>query len=201
MNNKSLQINKSVISPVISAVKDLKITNSQSLTEATLYLSQANKYLDSVIEYKEKKTKPLNELLKVIRAETKPLETALEETISTLRDKMSSYQTKALQAQKQAEEKIAAKLSNGTISLEKAVQKMEQVNVSEKIETVDGSVNVKFNTITKIEVMDVVLLANSANGSSYLLPDMSAIRKAYTNGIKLPGVDYREELSVRNNRK
>ena len=52
----TLTVTKKTISPIVAKIEKLKIKDQKSLAEGVTYLSQANKYLDSVIAWKEKKT-------------------------------------------------------------------------------------------------------------------------------------------------
>ncbi len=189
-NNKELITYKKNITTFADKVSSLSIRTEKDLKVAVSILSKLNQYGDSVKERKEALTKPINLALKNIRLMFKPLENTYETAVDNLREKMSVYQTKAIEEQKKQEEEIADKLSTGDISIEKAVATMEDMNVSGKIKTKDG--DVKFKTSTKIEVMDIILLTENENGSQYIEPNMVAIRKAFSEGIKLKGVNYTE---------
>ena len=124
------------ISPLLLKVKQLEITDNTSLTKATGYLSDLNSKLDSIIEDKEKITKPINASLKEIREKYRPIETKLKELIDLIRAKMSEYAT-ALDAKRKAEEvKIEAKLESGKLNVMQALNKL------------DANTTVRCNTVT-----------------------------------------------------
>lgn len=193
MKEKQIEVYKKNIISLVAKAESFDLKTKDDMDVAVSLLSQLNKYADNVQKKKEALTKPLNLALKNIRAMFKEVEEKYEEGIENLRMRMSVYQTSALKRQKEEEEKIAEKIAEGKISIEKAVEKLEDVNITEKIETKDG--DVKFITVNKFEVMDLTLLP-----IEYHVADEVKIRKAYNEGIQLPGVRYWEEQSVRNYR-
>jgi nucleoid DNA-binding protein len=80
---------------------------------ATEILSRANVKLDEVIAYKETKTKPLNEALKVIRAETREVEGVLSEVVVTIKGKLSAYETAKRFKIRVEEERLARAVDTG----------------------------------------------------------------------------------------
>ncbi len=173
-------------SPVIEEAKALKIDSPKKMEEAVEVLSKLNKFLDAVVAYKEKKTKPLNELLKVIRGETKPVETMLEEAIEIIRDGMSDYQTEAKRIADEEADKISARVGEGKghLKMETAVKKMEEIETPDNKVVADTG-SVKFKTVEQFEVIDIKLLP-----IEYHLADEVAIRKQMVAGNKLAGVRY-----------
>lgn len=194
MTNKELSITPKTIAPVIAVANGLDIVDTVSMKVAVEFLSEANKYLDSVIEWKEKKTKPLNEALKVIRAETKPMESALTEAIESVREKMTTYQTEQVRLQKIAQEKIADRVSKGTLKIETGVRKLGEIAVPEKEVATDAGL-VQFAEVKCFEVMDITLLP-----IEYHLANEVEIRKAMKEGKEVAGVRYYVEMQPRNYR-
>ncbi len=193
MQNKELTIVKE-ISPVVEDVNNISISSPQDMIGATTYLSQLNKFLDALIEDKERLIKPANEILKDVRARYKPTEILLEEAIKTLKSKMNGYQQAMLQVQAEEEAKIAARVSKGTLKVETGIRKMEEIEApEEKIKTDEGAVS--FKTAKKFQVTDMSLLP-----MEYHMPDMVAIRKQMVAGVELPGVKYWDEQSIINRR-
>lgn len=189
MASKEIETTSKILSPIEQKIFALEVTDENTKTEASRLLSQVNMYLDSVIEYKEKKTKPLNQALKVIRAETKPIETRLEALVSSLRKMLGDYQTKQLAATRAEEEKIAARVKEGkgNLKAETAMNKIDELDrPSSVVSTDDGAV--KFRTVKKFEVMDMTMLP-----IAYHLPNEMEIKAAMSAGTELPGVRYFEE--------
>jgi hypothetical protein len=173
------------------------ITTAEEMQEATELLSRANKYLDSVIEYKEKKTKPLNQALKVIRAETKPVETALEAIIDSLRSKATKYQTALIDAQNKQKQAIAGRIGEGKgkLKFETAVAKLENIVAPDKkVESEAGSVT--FHPVKHFEVENIEELP-----MIYHLPDLQSIKDLMKQGTELKGVRYWTEQELINRRR
>lgn len=194
--NEIAVLEKKEISPIESKVEKITIIDEKTKTIASEYLSQLNKSLDKVVAYKEAKTKPLNQALKVIRAETKPIETRLEDMIRSLRSKLGSYQTEQFRIAQEKKEKIANRVGEGKGKLksETAIAQIDEVDTPDKtVSTQSGSVN--FKTVNKFEVVDMKLLPLGLH-----MPDMSAIQEQMKKGIEFPGVRYFTEQVPVNHR-
>ena len=174
------------ISAPIAEAQALEITSPAQMTEGVQYLSQLNKFLDRVVEYKKSKTDPINKALKIIRAETKPIEEALEGSISVVRQKMSSYQTEQKRITDEAAERIAARVRAGTGNLtpETAIKKLEALDTPEKVVSADSG-SVQFRTKHRVEILDIKALP-----AEYLIADEAKILQAQKEGIDLAGVRY-----------
>lgn len=172
--------------PLISQIASINILHPQDMLEATDLLSKFNKYLDLLIDDKEKLTKPLNEALKEVRSRYKPTEEMLEKSILIIRKAMSSYQT-AETARIEAEAaKIADRVGDGKgkIKIETAVKKIEEINtLDKKTSTQNGSVT--FKPTKMFEVIDISKLP-----IAYVLPNEAAIRIAMKEGTEITGVKY-----------
>jgi len=176
---------KEIAAPIAQA-QALTITSAKEMTQGVQYLSELNKFLDRVVEYKESKTKPLNATLKIIRAETKPLEEVLEEAIDTIRQKMSLYQTKEKQRADAEAERIAARVApgRGNLTAETAIAKIEQIDKPEKVVSAEAGA-VSFRTKRHIEILDITLLP-----PEYLIANEAKILSAQLTGTELAGVRY-----------
>lgn len=160
-----------------------KIETQEHLITATSQLSQLNKYLDSIIEYKEKKTKPLNEALKVIRAETKPYEQEVQALIDSIRLAMTRYQTNLINTQKAQEQAIANKLATGKLSLDNAVTKLDALpTISKEVPTEEGLV--QFREKQQLKIKDVSLIPRA-----FMLPDETLILEHLKAGKDIPGCE------------
>jgi len=170
-------------------IAEIQIVDTKSMEIANDHLSVAKAQLKAITEEKEKVTKPMNEALKAERARWKPAEDALDYVIKDIRRKMSAYQTEQDRIAREKEEKIAARVGEGKgkLKVETAVNKMNEIErAPEKIESEKGKLS--FRTVKKFEVQDTGMLP-----PDYILPDLSAIRKAMLAGLELPGVKYWEE--------
>ena len=182
------------ITPLIEQAKAINITDKTTLGSATELLSKTNLLLDKVVEYKEAKTVPLNTLLKAIRAETKPFESALEGIVSTIKQKMIAYQTAQLKLQTEQENKILKQVEQGTLDPEQAVNQLSTVrDTPDSIQADSGSI--KFKPYDGFKVTDV-----SALPKECLLPNEPKIRELMKGGVKVPGVEYFTEMRPTNYR-
>ena len=180
--DKSLTITPKIIAPVVARASEIEIIDAPSMKVAVEFLSEANNYLDKVVEWKEKKTKPLNEALKVIRGETKPVEKALEEAIETVRTKMSLYQTEQVRIQKEQADKIAQKVSDGKIKIETGVRKLGELTVPDKEVATDAGL-VEFRETQVLKIMDETLIPRE-----YLMLDEKKIMTDLKAGKDVMGV-------------
>ena len=181
--DKSLTITPKIIAPVVARASEIEIVDAPSMKVAVEFLSEANNYLDKVVEWKEKKTKPLNEALKVIRGETKPVEKALEEAIENVRGKMSLYQTEQVRIQKEQADKIAQKVSEGKIKIETGVRKLGEIAVPEKEVATDAGL-VQFRETKVLKIVDIKLVPDK-----YFVIDEAEVMSDLKQGIDVPGCE------------
>ena len=182
------------ISPLLLKVKQLEITDNTSLTKATGYLSDLNSKLDSIIEDKEKITKPINASLKEIREKYRPIETKLKELIDLIRAKMSEYAT-ALDAKRKAEEvKIEAKLESGKLNVMQALNKLDAIPTVPD-NTVTDSGSVKFRPKNVLNITDSALIPRL-----YLVPNTVMLLDDLEQGKIIPGCEIKVIQIVYNSR-
>jgi len=186
MKNTQIQvIEKKVTALVITA---------ETMPEATEVLSRLNQMLDKLTIEKEKLTQPLNATLKEIRSRYKESEVKLETAINTIRSKMSEYQT-AEQARITLQERQIAKLaSKGTLTIDKAVARLEGLDRPIATVSVDSG-SLSFVTVPQFEIINFKKLPDS-----FKLPNEVEIRKAQKANINIPGVRFYTIQSPRNSR-
>lgn len=160
------------------------ISSQEDLKQATIVLSNLNKYLDSIVEYKERKTKPLNEALKVIRSETKPYESAIQAHIDDIRSKMTAYQTNLINTTKQAELAIASRIApgKGNLTLETAVKKLSNLPQAEKEVATDAGL-VQFREKKQLLIINVDEIPRE-----YMLPNETLLLENLKKGKVIYGV-------------
>ena len=88
--------------PTIQPYNLPKVRDQASLEQATSLLSTLNRQLDTLTEHKEAKTKPINEALKKIREDYKPLESKLQEAIAEVKQAITTYATEQVKQAWQA---------------------------------------------------------------------------------------------------
>ncbi len=179
---KEIAILEKEIKPYI--VTSFEITSPKQMTDATIKLSQLGKFADTIEARRKEITDPLNKALKSARALFAPLEDKLDDSISIIRKAMSTYQIKAEESTRAAEQKLAAKVESGYMKPETAVAKMDALTRPDtNISTDEGSV--QFRDKKCFEVMDIALVP-----MEYHIADESMIRKAMQNNLELKGVRY-----------
>lgn len=189
MKTKELVITKQ-ISPVVAQVQSMKIASPKDMETATSVLSQLKKFDSAMTTEKEKLTKPITQALTEVRSRYKPTELILDEAITTIKKKMSVYQTAMFEEQRKEEQKIADRVAKGSLKPETAVRKMGEMEVADaKVFSDHGSVS--FRTTKKFEVVDIVQLCEHDNLA--VLPNDVYIRTKMKEGLELPGVRYYEE--------
>lgn len=184
------------IEPLVEQATSFEVTDADTMSKATEFLSELNAHNDRIKETKEKVTKPLNEALKEERARWKPAETILTVAIATMRRKIGLFQTqeKARVAEKEA--KIAARVGEGKgkLKVETAIDKMEEIDrPASVVSTQSGTV--KFRTTKMCEVEDITKVPYE-----YLTANMVAIRASMKDNKEIPGVRYWTEETVVNSR-
>lgn len=179
---------------VSKKVTDLVIKDAESMANATELLSQINQYADSLEEKKQEVVKPLNEALKKFRSMFKPLEEKCETAITSIRFKMTVYQTAQIAKEKEKEAKLVAKMESGEIDMDKAVNKLSKIARVEKTVSTDSG-SVQFVETLCFEVTDIKDLP-----IQYHLADEVAIRKDLKEGRDIPGVRKWTEQRPKNSR-
>ena len=182
------------INPIVRKVESMEIVDKQTMSDGVVILSQLNKFNDQITKEKEKITKPLNEALREVRGRYKSVELTLEEAILALKGKISSYQTEAIKKEQEEMQAIASRVADGSLSVDKALTKMEKVvEVEDKVKTDEGSIS--FRDKKCVEVMDITMLP-----IEYHLANEVLIRAKMSEGIELPGCRYWVEQVVINKR-
>ena len=172
----------------------ITIKTPEDMPRAVSILSTLNKYLDKLIEDREKITRPINLALKEIRSKYKPFETKLENKIAEIRQEMTQFQTRQIAIQAKKEQDLADKVVSGQISIEKAAEKISKMpEVITNTETPEGSI--KFKGVKKFEVTSLQDLP-----LEYHLANEVKIRAEMTAGKELPGVRYYVEQVPYNSR-
>lgn len=179
---KELTITKE-INPLLLKAQTLEITSPKDMISATEILSQANKFLDKLTEDKEKMTKPINELLKEIRAKYKPNEEILTNIIKNIRLNMSTYQTEQLRLKRIDDEKIAARVAKGTLKVDTAIAKMEENQGPDQTIASDSG-QIKFRTDKKLKITDPLAIPRE-----YLEINEKEVLDALKLGKSIPGAE------------
>lgn len=173
------------ISPVVVEARELVVADSEGMRRATELLSRLNKFNDSVVEEKEKVTKPLNEALKAERGRWKPVEDVCAEAVSIVRGKMSEYQTAEVKRAREEEAAIAARVGEGKgkLKVETAIRKMDAVEKAEdKVNTESGMVKFREDKVLLVTDVSIVPFEYFVLDERKLLADLKA-------GVKVAGAE------------
>ncbi len=183
MASKEIVVSEKEFSPIEKKVQSLKVVDEKSKVVAAGYLKQAKDVLKKVVDFKEKKTKPLNEALKVIRAETAPVELRLKAVIDSLTRSLTVYQTEETRIADEKAAKIAARVGEGKGKLkgETAMAQINELDTPSRVVATDAGV-VGFRKQSRLEVFDETLLPRE-----FLMPNLPAINNALKLGGEVPG--------------
>ena len=116
----------------------------------------------------------------------------VEKAIKFVSDQVNKYQTAEARKAAEAEAKLAARVEKGTMKVDTAVRKMDEIEKPlEKFETADGSVS--FKTIPKLDIIDPTLIPRE-----YMTMDLPRIFAALKEGIDVPGAQIIQVKSLNN---
>ena len=180
--NKVPKIIETIL-PAIPKLEATTVKDTASMEKATEYMSKANKFLDALKKDREAITKPINDSLKAIRAKYKPTEDKLTAIIENIRSQMTIYQTEQLRLKAEAERKITDRVEKGTLKMETAIKKIENIEVPANKTTTDlGSVS--FRATPRLKITDEKLIPRE-----YLTINEGAIMNALKANITVPGAE------------
>lgn len=143
---------------------------------------------------KEEITKPLNEALKSARNLFAPLEQQFESADAIVGRKLIAYKQEVERKTREEEARIAARVERGTMKIETAEKKMENLpTVAKTTRTEHGAV--QFRKIKKVQVINPDLVPDK-----FWVIDQVALRSAALAvgqlGEVIPGVKVYEEETV-----
>lgn len=173
---------------------ELVIKDLEDMKYATTILSDVNRMADKLEEERTKLTVPLNATLKEINSRYKPFSTMLSNAVSTIRTKMMEAQ-KRFDAEADAKrEKLMDRVERGTMKVETAVSKMEDIpDANAKVLTDSGAV--QWVTVKKLVIVDAKKIPRE-----YLDINEARIKDALKNGIMVEGAKLVEEKIPKNTR-
>ena len=171
---------QTTLAPIVTEALGVIVKNDDDMLRATDYLSRLNKINDQITEEKERVTKPLNEALRVERGRWKPAEDMYKKGIEWLRLQTSKYQTEKIKKQREEEAKVAQRLAEGKISVEKAGKQLEKLEVVDKVEGTEGK-------LTFRETQVLVIVDAKQIPREYLVADEEKILEALKAGEKVDG--------------
>lgn len=186
------------IPPFITSKID--VYDAQSLELATSTLSTLNKSLDTLTAHKEAKTKPINEALKKIRADYKPIEEQLTQAITETKRAILKYTQEQAKIALQKEKRI---LDDKSTSLTTKMQQLAEIDQSptEKVTTEQGAIT--FTTTKKYSLADNITASQALAllKVNALVLDVTALKAHIkATGSTPEGITMTEEQTLRNYR-
>ncbi len=188
IETKELAVLKGQVSKLETRANEVAIETQEDYEGAVDIVAKLKDTGSIIKKRKESITKPLNEALKNARELFKPIEQQFTEAERIVKGKLLEYKQKADAKAREEEQKIANRVEKGTMKVETAEKKIE--NVERVQQTTRGKVGeVQVRKIKKLRIVDKKLIP-----LEYLEPDMGAIRRdAISNKITIPGVEVYEE--------
>ena len=150
----------------------IKIKKVEDLVSATILLSNLNVMNDRIVTEEERITKPARELIKAEKSRWAVIRGQIEASITHIRTEMSLFRN----LQKIKEQKIADRVSKGTMKIETAVSKLSTLN-----QEVAG---LKFREMQVLRITNVALLPRQ-----YLVPDEKKILEDLKSGKPIKGAE------------
>ncbi len=181
MTSNQLTTISKKLSPIAEQASALRIVDDETLKQGVELLSKLNQFNDRISEEREKVTKPLMEALKAERARWKPTEAQNESAINSLRLEMTRYQTALVNEKKEAEKKIADRVTRGTLKVETAVKKIEAIEDVEKEHATEAGL-VQFRETQVLKIIDKSLIP-----IEYYELNEGLLLKDLKNGLLVPG--------------
>lgn len=202
MEQKSKEIvavEKSVNKAML-AVESIVVDSDESLLSAGEFRRSIKDLGKQIKEEKEKATKPLNDVLKLVRSWFSPIEENYEKVENIVTSKMQEYQRQVDIKRKKAEAEAQAKIDQakkeleaGNISekqAEKVIAKTE-VKLEKAPEVIKSSNTFHTRKVPKMRIVDATKIPKE-----YLIIDEVKLRKAVLSGVIVPGAEYYEEETM-----
>lgn len=185
---KDLAPLKSQISKLEKLANEVQITTQEENESALNLKSKLKEIGKEITKRKEGITKPLNEALKNARALFSPIEDQYENAENIVGKKLIAYKQKVEAENLEKEAKIAERVEKGTMKIETAERKLDEIKTPEKtITTAHGQV--QFRKIAKIRITNENIIPQR-----YWIIDQVLLRKDVLSDIVVPGVEkYYEE--------
>jgi hypothetical protein len=161
------------------------IRSMADLDAAKTSLAEASAFLKKIKAKKETVTKPLNEALRAARAVFAPIESRVEEAITSLKGRMLDYDRKLRAEEERKSKEAEAKIASGETTLAKAGASLERVEA-------------KRDAIPTQVRSDCVVTDESLVPDAYWVIDMVKLRRDVLAGVSVPGAAKVEKTIIVN---
>lgn len=190
IENKELITLKSQVSKLENQANAVIIATPEENALAINLKAKLKEIGQTIKARKEEITKPLNMALKSARELFAPIEEQYEMAENIVGRKLLTYKQKVEAEARIAEAKIAARVEKGTMKIETAEKKIEQIpTVQKTVKTEHGQV--QFRKIKKIRITDLKLIPEQ-----YWEINEVKLRKDVLAGMVVPGAEMFEEEIV-----
>ena len=190
IETKELAPIRAQVTKLETQAQSVQIVAAEDYESAITLVGKLKETASEIKQKKESITKPLNEALRNARELFAPIEEQFERAEAIVKTKLLDYKRKKDTEAREAEAKIAARVEKGTLKIETAERKLDQV---ERVETTTKSSSghsVQVRKVKKVRIVDAAALPRE-----YLIPDDVLIRKDALAGKVIAGVEvYEDEI-------
>lgn len=189
---KEVEVYQKEVSKAEKYALDLVVSTPEEYAKALAAGTQIKERLAIYTSRKEEITKPLNFALKSVRDLFRPVETAAETALATIKRKMVAYNDAETKKADAAKLKVAEALQTGKIKkVETAVRKIENIVEPPKTLVTDaGSATVA--KIKKYRVVDKTKVP-----LDFLEVDLVKVKNSFRAGMPVAGCEEYEESNMR----
>ena len=183
IDTKEISNYKRELTTAVNYGQGLVIKNQDDYELALVEGKRIKIRLDAIIGRREEITKPMNIALKSVRDLFRSIETAGEEAVKTIKDKMLAYTKEQTEKAEEVKLKLAARVEKGTMRIETAVRKIGEVETPEKTVVTDEG---KATTVSRRawRVTDKAKIP-----LEFMEPDMVKIKASFRSGKPIPGIE------------
>ena len=190
MEDREITLVKQQASKALHAAATLEITNEEELEKGVDMLSKIKTVGKMIKERKEAITKPLMESLNSVRELFIPIEENHRSAEKFIKTKMLAYQNEQEIAREKAKAKITAKVEKGTMKVETAITKIEDLpEVSTTSKGKIGAISTRI--VKKVRITDESKLPRE-----YLMANEPLIRRDAIAGKTIAGVEVYDEKVI-----
>lgn len=183
-----VEVYKAKVDELVNPASILTIVSPEENAIATEYKAKLNKLGKEIKIEKESATKPINKALKRIREWWRPIEDRVEAEDRRVAMLLLDYKRRVDEEARKKEAQIAARVEKGTLRLDTAERKFEQIQHVEKT-THTSMGQVQFRKVPQMRIVNEDLIPDK-----YWVVDLVALRKDVIAGEVVPGAEkYYEE--------
>ena len=190
MTTTDLSPIKAQVTKLENQANQVVISNQDDYVKGVDLVSKLKETGNLIKEKKESITKPLNEALKNARSLFAPIEMQFDNAERIVKSKLLEYKQKKDTEARAEEARIAARVEKGTLKLETAERKIQEV------ERVDTTTRGNRGEVQTRKIKKVRIVNEASIPREYLIPDMVKIRKDALAGIVINGTEVYEEESL-----